>query len=1356
MSQLRNIFPPLVRDGKSQDDRLRDSHALLPETIQLDSSTEKSLLAYLYEFAKAVAHYDTETGEISNWQDFFRGGASVQVARIHAFDTTRLQTLFIDARTRLEQGLSRGDFSPLLDFLFETVSNINDWHQGLADDLVVVDETIVHNVTPLQQKIAALVATNLREPLNRLLATANCIKGYSLPNLQHLRTGGLFWENTLEADRAISARDLVLQRLAPRPSRFQAATLEQLTGIFEIFNNTVRQIVADAKKADLLQPTQVHEPHLGLLYSFLRLFSHVQADFNDLTRRHLDFYYSRVLGFKPRPHTPDAAHLIFELNRPFIPYALRPDTRVLDGKDGKADIEFGLANEIVVTRTQVASLRTLFLGNYREENGSTQKLFAAPIANSADGKGGGFKDTDDTSWPTLGSAATRPVNTGDPVSEMPQARVGLLISSPALRLAEGNRIITITLPVTLPSGNAIPSLEGLNTAATFQLTKKAAELLKINKLTFQPVARAIYVADDTDKVKMNATLIKAWNIHPQNDLVSPADLPDGFIDLLEKTKVFDAWLSGKKGWFRASDVSFDWPDDNNIEIKITLGVKDEPVIVADPEVLKADYKVTEPLLKLVLNQEIDWQTPDGQSIYDLFSTAQLGAVVLDVYVTDMHSLIVRNDDGLLDASKSFMPFGAQPAAGSSWYIGSDEVFRKSLKDMTLHIEWDKLPPNLDFGAHYAAYAKAITGTVLPEVTNLTFTAKQLVEGKFDQEINSYTPPDSNSQDKYLFDASSSVKNIKLEGFGQKGRLLQAAPLTDLNGSTASGFIKISTDRDFLHSLYAKVVAISALNASKTGYTELQVSDLKTAIKSINCSDPNCATKKANVIAAVDLILGAVAPGAAISNTELDHIHTAINGLNCTDPDCATKKSTINKQIEDLFVVGTPPNPPYTPLIKSLTLDYHAIEDEGDANAAIQVWHLHPYEDTNRSLRSESGGGVVPQYINPEKSNRPLQGTLLIGLQYAHPGEIAHILFQLHEPSADTYLPQASVEWHYLHGNEWRPLIAGKHLLSDETEGLIRSGVIRLVVPFDIDSSATTILPGSYLWLRVSTTEPTDTICRALGVHLQAVKSVFAAKEGNTLSRPGKPLPAGSLKKFVTPPAELKPPVQPYKSFGGRAKEQAEDFYRRVSERLRHKGRAVTLWDYEQLVLEAFPDIFKVKCIPHTLPERRTLDPRDRPVAPGFVTVAVVPNLVDRPLADRLEPKVARGQLAEIHHFLSRHTSPFVRLSVMNPVIERIQTQFKVKFLPGKSPEFYKNKLAVDLERYLNPWAYGDQGKLTFGGRVLRSSLLGFIEKCEYVDYVTDFKMFKEGESTTDANEITTSSVRGILVSGSKDHSIDYY
>jgi YD repeat-containing protein len=90
-----------------------------------------------------------------------------------------------------------------------------------------------------------------------------------------------------------------------------------------------------------------------------------------------------------------------------------------------------------------------------------------------------------------------------------------------------------------------------------------------------------------------------------------------------------------------------------------------------------------------------------------------------------------------------------------------------------------------------------------------------------------------------------------------------------------------------------------------------------------------------------------------------------------------------------------------------------------------------------------------------------------------------------------------------------------------------------------------------------------------------------------------PILAGSALKSPEPrksPDTAGSVVLPYDSFGGRVAEDDSTFYTRVSERLRHKDRAITLFDYERLVLEEFPEIYKVRCLNHTVVDPDLFDP----------------------------------------------------------------------------------------------------------------------------------------------------------------------
>ena len=121
------------------------------------------------------------------------------------------------------------------------------------------------------------------------------------------------------------------------------------------------------------------------------------------------------------------------------------------------------------------------------------------------------------------------------------------------------------------------------------------------------------------------------------------------------------------------------------------------------------------------------------------------------------------------------------------------------------------------------------------------------------------------------------------------------------------------------------------------------------------------------------------------------------------------------------------------------------------------------------------------------------------------------------------------------------------------------------------------------------------------------------------------LPKGKITRVKTPIAAAKKVTQPYASFGGRPAESAAAINTRAAERLRHKNRCVTAWDYERAVLAAFPQVHKAKCIPHA---------KDGAwLAPGHVLIVVVPDLRNANAKDPLRPKADADTLSRIADYL---------------------------------------------------------------------------------------------------------------------------
>jgi hypothetical protein len=201
----------------------------------------------------------------------------------------------------------------------------------------------------------------------------------------------------------------------------------------------------------------------------------------------------------------------------------------------------------------------------------------------------------------------------------------------------------------------------------------------------------------------------------------------------------------------------------------------------------------------------------------------------------------------------------------------------------------------------------------------------------------------------------------------------------------------------------------------------------------------------------------------------------------------------------------------------------------------------------------------------------------------------------------------------------------------------------------------------------------------------------------------------------------------------------------VSERLRHKARAITAWDYEHLVLDRFPGIYKVKCITHTDPNclcrpevsslQTTADTAAAAdlakvsvccgpqIAPGHVLIIPIADLKNRNAVNPLQPKTSRRTLLEIQDYLSRRSSPFVKIRVKNPLYEQVLVVFRVQFLAGNDKGYYLKKLNEELVQYLTPWAFDEKVEVSFVQKIYASAIINFIEKRPYVDFITDFLMF---------------------------------
>ena len=426
----------------------------------------------------------------------------------------------------------------------------------------------------------------------------------------------------------------------------------------------------------------------------------------------------------------------------------------------------------------------------------------------------------------------------------------------------------------------------------------------------------------------------------------------------------------------------------------------------------------------------------------------------------------------------------------------------------------------------------------------------------------------------------------------------------------------------------------------------------------------------------------------------------------------------------------------------MSLDYTASATLED----IALIHLYPYSGTYKAEEIQLQPTLFPTFCD--------EGTLFLGLKNLVPGNNLNLLFQLAEATSDSESEKQDVQWHYLDSNVWKPLRKGFEVLNDASENLTTSGIVKLALPANMTND-NTIMPKGLHWIKGSILQNSKAVSETIGIHPQAVRVTFTNDEANDKLRLSKPLPATSITKLNVADAEVKSVQQPYNSFGGEVPEMEQQYYVRVSEQLRHKGRAIQIFDYERLALQEFPQLFKVKCINHSFALDANLYKNDFPYAPGYVILAVIPDLNKLQAGNSFEPKVPVSIIEKIDKFMRARTSPFVRFHTMNPRYEKINFCLRVNLLPGKDENFYKEQLKEDLKELLAPWAVGKYDKLTFGQCVYRSDIIRFMENTDYVDFITDFKMSKTTNPESinadpPMSKICPDTPRSILIAGDID------
>jgi hypothetical protein len=454
--------------------------------------------------------------------------------------------------------------------------------------------------------------------------------------------------------------------------------------------------------------------------------------------------------------------------------------------------------------------------------------------------------------------------------------------------------------------------------------------------------------------------------------------------------------------------------------------------------------------------------------------------------------------------------------------------------------------------------------------------------------------------------------------------------------------------------------------------------------------------------------------------------------------------TIKQRYDDaLKAVGANPIPasglalpePYTPLLAGLEVGYSRSQDlgtSGDPTGQLLRVHLFGEEEPLTLPPPLPPGSQAPWQAPPLLPSHPHPGELWLELEGVRPGQPISLAFQVAEGSARGARPRDAIRCDLRRGWRWQAL----PVREDGTDGLLHSGIVRFALP---EAGADQEPLPERLWIRASLLAPVEAYATILAVQCQAVEAEALRPSG------GEPLPPHTITALEELLPEIAAIHQPFSSRAGRPAETETALRLRAAEQLRHKGRALTGWDYERLLWEAFASqLHAVVCLP----------------APGErgVEVVVIPNLRRQVPRNLFTPGTPLDQLAAMERHLRERCPAEVAPVVRNAIYMPVTVRLWVCLREGVDPAYAERQLRQELIRCLSPWCFDADAEVRLGGEVRAGDLVAAVEALPFVAYLERLRLFlvdPGGKPLRSDNEVLRAPAADVVLIAAANQEIEF-
>jgi predicted phage baseplate assembly protein len=209
------------------------------------------------------------------------------------------------------------------------------------------------------------------------------------------------------------------------------------------------------------------------------------------------------------------------------------------------------------------------------------------------------------------------------------------------------------------------------------------------------------------------------------------------------------------------------------------------------------------------------------------------------------------------------------------------------------------------------------------------------------------------------------------------------------------------------------------------------------------------------------------------------------------------------------------------------------------------------------------------------------------------------------------------------------------------------------------------------------------------------------------------VPAGSLKKLLSG-VTASSVTNPRRAEGGAANETIDRVLVRGPRVLRHRYRAISAEDYEDLAREASPAVAIARALPATHPNGRA--------APGWVTVIVVPR------GNEAQPQPSFELRRTVADYLTaRAPATIVGLGAIGPAYLPVGVQVMIRAIRPDLAKATADRVRAALATFLHPLLGGPDGEgWPFGRGVYLSDVAAVVEATPGVDYASRLELLLNG------------------------------